>query len=62
MRMTTSLPPNVYNGGLFHCYILDEPLVILRVPCLIFRFYSILMENSLSKYCRSGATLCYIRN
>ena len=26
MRMTTSLPPKVYNGGLFHCYILDESI------------------------------------
>ena len=39
---------------------LTDPFIILEVPSLFCRLYSILMENYVSKQCRprSGATLC----
>ena len=42
----------LYTGRLFHCYMLEESIVILGVSGLFCRFYSIFDGKSVSKHCR----------
>ena len=39
----------LYTGGLFHCYTLDESICHFRGVGSFCRFYSIFMENPISK-------------
>ena len=48
--MSTFKP--LYTGRLFHCYILDKSICHFRGVGSIFFFFSILMENPVSKQCR----------
>ena len=43
----------LYTGGLFHCYLLDEPIFHFKERSVYFvAFILFLIENPVSKQCR----------